>query len=76
VETVWHERKKKKEEKNEQRESSKAVILAIAVGKSDDCVFMLYSKERSNTFWEEGTWSIGCINQDSRRNEDSVQEEE
>lgn len=27
-----------------------AVILAIAVRGSDDCVFMLYPKERSNTF--------------------------
>lgn len=32
-----------------------AVTLAIAVGRSDDCVFMLYPEERSNTFQEEGT---------------------
>lgn len=31
------------------------LLLAIAVGRSDDCVFMLYPEERSNTFQEEGT---------------------
>lgn len=42
--------KKERVEKSEQRGSGRAVTLAIAVGKSDDCVFMLYPKERSNTF--------------------------